>query len=582
MTEIKDAAIRSLWRDQAEPSRRMPVSPAPRTFRIVFAATCLMAAFAIAAGLLTWLMGQPDVYLISCWVTRFGDPGITPNPAADRDRTAIAGGRYFSDTNVGSIPIHSRFLMRQQLDAVADASSSESVVLYISTYAGVDGQGRVVLLSSDFESGRFDSGLPLAMVLSALAKSPARHKLLVLDIFAPCTQPGLDAAGAFLPSALSRELKATPDADRLVLCSCSPGQTALRSETLRRTVFGYYFEQALLGAADGYNPRGMRDGRVTVHEAAEMLRARVDRWARHTRSRRQIPFLSGSGEDFELVACGKKPVAPPAADRKAAVPEYPRWLLAGWKLRERWDSEGVGRLAPRIVQSLEASLLRIEHKWRYGAPEGNLKRECEDRIKDLQGRVDLTALRLAGPDPASLAAVLATGHPVDGQAVDAVNGMLKSMTSDASERPADWQAAFRKQLAAFDKQTEKVDDADIALAILEAASSETPLTKDALQTLALLLRHRNLGDRWVETRTISRLATDASDVSEQPWSTSRARQLLRIVRRREELLCQADVLSSMGQFMDAAAQACHDAEVYYWFRRYVPAIVVDEAFEKAW
>src|SRR5205823_385580 len=98
------------------------------------------------------------------------------------------------------------------------------------------------------------------------------------------------------------DLAAVPDSRRQVLCVCSPGQKSLGSEDLNRSVFGYYLEQGLGGWADGYNPEGIRDGRVSVHELAAFLQARVDRWAVLNRSSRQTPVLLGLGEDWELVA----------------------------------------------------------------------------------------------------------------------------------------------------------------------------------------------------------------------------------------------------------------------------------------
>ena len=52
--------------------------------------------------------------------------------------------------------------------------------------------------------------------------------------------------------------------------------TALASEAMGRSVFGFYLEEGLRGWADGYG-EGKRDGHVSVRELAAFVGARVDR-----------------------------------------------------------------------------------------------------------------------------------------------------------------------------------------------------------------------------------------------------------------------------------------------------------------
>src|SRR5262249_45745114 len=77
----------------------------------------------------------------------------------------------------------------------------------------------------------------------------ARHKLLVLDIAWPLADARLGLLADDASARLEDELNAVADPHRLVLCSCAPGQVALASEDLGRTVFGYYFEEGLRGWA---------------------------------------------------------------------------------------------------------------------------------------------------------------------------------------------------------------------------------------------------------------------------------------------------------------------------------------------
>src|SRR5262249_40966411 len=144
------------------------------------------------------------------------------------------------------------------------------------------------------------------------------------------------------------------------LCACAPGQEALVSEELGRSVFGYYFEEGLRGYSDGYGGQP-RDGHISVRDVAAFVAARVDRWAFRSRGVRQTPLLLGSGDDFSLGAldhgqpyehtplppdltksvAASAPAKETTKDNKEAKSPYPSWLLDGWKLRDRWWQEGV-------------------------------------------------------------------------------------------------------------------------------------------------------------------------------------------------------------------------------------------------
>ena len=568
-----------LWRDIANGEGRAPVAPRPFVTRILLVVTGLLVAVAAAAGMVGWLVGTPDTHFVSCWVTKFRDPTIPPNPAADCDRLALRQGNYFAHTDVASMPVQSSFLMTQQLDALAENSRSENVVLYVATYAIVDANGKIVLLTSDYNPGKPASGLPLSNVLRSLKKSPARHKLLVLDISWPDLLPAVTGGAGDVAAVLPKELLAVPDVDRLVLCACSPGQIALTSETMGRSVFSYYFEQALRGDADLYNPDLFENGRVTVHEAAQLIAARVDRWAMHNRSCRQTPTLLGEGQDFDLTVYDLLPLVTPTPTK---LPKYPEWLLAGWKLREQWLDDGTSRLAPRLFQQLEAHLLRIEGRWRFEHSDEELKDTWQNTCADLKRSVALYANHAAGPAPVSLAAAVAAGHDTDPKVIDATSTLLEGLNAiQPSVKPADRQAAFQKTLAQFDKQTKDAAGLDVALAVFNAAVTQTQAEPDRLSVLTDVLRQRRLSDQWIETRFLDQLALRASTLPADAWNSSQASRLLRIVQQSEQAYCHSDAMPWTAERLEAAAQERHNAEFRFWSPGYVPADAVEQALNDA-
>ena len=84
----------------------------------------------------------------------------------------------------------------------------------------------------------------------------------------------------------------------MVIAACGPGQVALGSETLRHSVFGYYFHRALITEEADTDS----DGAVSVRELAGYLTKNVDAWAMHYRGVHQRPTLLGREQGDFLLA----------------------------------------------------------------------------------------------------------------------------------------------------------------------------------------------------------------------------------------------------------------------------------------
>src|SRR5205823_8396622 len=281
--------------------------------------------------------------------------------AEQANREAIRAGGYFPRTDENAFGSQERHLLVQELAGLQTLARQDSLVLYLNAFASRGGDGLTAVWPADFNPDAAQTRLPLRDVLRALAGCPAPHKLLVLDIMRPAVGARLgelepDAASAAYDE-IQRELAARPDPARLglILCACAPGEVSLASETLGRSIFNYYFEEGLRGWADGYNARNERNGRISVTELAEFVRAHVGRWAAANRGTPQTPLLLGTGPDFALRALPQGRPEP-----RLALPDpgnYPSWLLAAWKLRDAWVADGTGGLDPRLLLQFQATVL---------------------------------------------------------------------------------------------------------------------------------------------------------------------------------------------------------------------------------
>lgn len=331
-------------------------------------------------GVLAYLLGRIGPADEICFVPIHLSADDAPC-LAHRVEPAVAPG-FPNSLRVGS----SRREIEQGLAAL-ETQGQRPVVVYVRALALAGDHGQIVLLPGGAAPNDTATWLPLRDVLMKLHACPARHKLLVLDLTPAPTQLGnLDHD---LASALPRELKAVPDAERLVLGAASPGQAPHRSDELGQTVFGHYFQEAL---------RGQLGDRITVTALAANVQAGVERWTWQNRGVRQTPVLLGEGPDFSF------PTSTAATPSAPVAGAYPDWLLDAWRGRDLAYRSGQYLLTPRLFQQQQATLLALEQAWRAGQPEAALRKrwlaEC-DRLQNAMLRMaNQLAARPRPRDPA--------------------------------------------------------------------------------------------------------------------------------------------------------------------------------------
>ena len=285
----------------------------------------LLAAAVAVVGWLAfqvWFATGPRPYFVAFWVGPYDKPGIPPTAWLDADRRSLIDDRVFSNadspTEAAKKPTWE--VMRKRLEDLAGRPRDEDVVVYLSAYAIVDHDKKIQIMAADSSPYEVKTQLALSWVLDRLKSCPAKNKLLVLDIMRGMIDPRdvggtADGVGDLLGQGLqdSADPNRLNDPNLMVIAACEPGQVALGSETLRHSVFGYYFHRALTTEeADSDS-----DGAVSVRELAGYLTKNVDAWAMHYRGVHQSPVLLGRPQgDFALAAIRvpRSPVAPSKAE----------------------------------------------------------------------------------------------------------------------------------------------------------------------------------------------------------------------------------------------------------------------------
>jgi hypothetical protein len=331
---------------------------------------------------------------LSITVTEYHPP-YPPNKFAlrdsDRMRALFPGGKIEFESQEGA-------RMRNTLKSLKEVSGP--LVLYLNMHA-LCHNGEIFLLPADATPDNSNGWLHLERdVLEPLRLcTGTKDKLLILDIVHPLADARLGVLSDSLSSSLAKRLaELENDLPCFVLCPCKAGQSALASEELHQSIFGYYLAEGLSGHADGYNAENSKDLRVTVQEIFRFVQERVERWAIMNRDTQQSPQLFGKHLDFPLITASQatnptQPASPapeqPDAEggQNAAAPQakepYPEGLTKVWDIRNTaWRNRVISSVAPELLRQLEAGLLRAELAWR-GSGESST-RDLDSFARDIE------------------------------------------------------------------------------------------------------------------------------------------------------------------------------------------------------
>ncbi len=536
-------------------------------------ALVLLVVIAALLGVLAaWLLypgRMPSPHFLGIWISEYRDP-IPVNPWAEQGRRAFLTIPWRDDPGAVSQAFTSqqRNLLVQELENLARKKAGDAVVIYLGAHARTDQKGEVFLLPADTDLSRPKTWLSMADVFRHLKACPARHKLLLLDVLQPFTEPRAGVLANDVADRLDPALQAAVEDDPrlLVLSACAPGQVSLASEELGHTVFAYYLLQGLGGRADGYGPGGKRDQRIHVRELADYVTGHVDRWAWVCRESRQTPRLYGPAEDFPLVLVPPEGAPPEGTALERA---YLDWLHQRWELRDEWWNDDTFRAAPEVYRDLEDELLRAERRWRGGVSPRRVEQDLALRIAELKQRRERLVPAVRTAEPLSLARAVARGRkPPDpsGDARRELHDLLGRHATPSVPKPNPEDTRLKKEQEKF---LQPFADApfDLAWMVFDVAAAERALRPEHLRFLVGLLPVKAGSPQYAEITFLRSLAKLAEGPKEDPkaWPAEAVHHALRCTGEREKALAGDRRTSSWVEGVRAGADRVYNQGVRLLF-----------------
>lgn len=508
-------------------------------------------------------------------------------------------------------------LLRNKLSSELDKSSEKPkkpVVMIVIGYAHLV-DGKVMMLASDSQARTANQGLPLQDILLKLKAIKAEKKLLILDLMRPLRSARHGILKADVAAAVKAELDANPDEGRIVITACAPGQVSHFGEEINRSVFGYYLERGLKGAADGWNRGNKVDDRISVKELFHYTAFHVQRYVEKCRDQAQTPTIhpedASDKLDFALRAAPKsgRKIDPPAV-LPGAFP------VKAWQSLDPYREQKIYRDLPTVFSRWQRRLLEEERKWRYGEvtvapepveedadkkkdaakseptkPEGETKPEKEKEKKpppigeldqkimaDLSPKMqsDLAEYQsvISLPESRSLAQEMARqGKVVSRESLNAWAAMARLIDPE-KPIPEDVLKKITETLGALKERPIERQ------AFLFAALAEEPAPTQARLRLYVdwIEPKDQPGPRrpFFETIFLRQLA----DLKREPWPLLTVQKALRVVRDGEQLLAgDYRTWQKLQPLIHAADQKRHEAQWLLFAAGYASIEDVDRAYD---
>lgn len=557
-------------------------------------ALIFVAGLGAILGLISFVEEVPNPKFIGIWATSNDSIETGLHGPLENDRLAIASSQLFRHVNRKLLDRPQRQRILNEIASLSSADASQAVVVYVSAFASIDKDGDAFFLPHGANAAEQADRVYLSRLLDLLKEAATNEKLLVLDISWPFAIPKLEMFSDDVTSAIEREIAEVDDPNLLTLNSCSPGQVAWTMMAPRRSTFGYFFEQGIIGAADGFgDPTGTRqDGRVTVNELAAYLTSHVDQYSGRASPARQTPILLGNGRDFEIASCVAlnegSDTAHASIDNSKPEQGFPIWLSNAWKIRDTAVANDAWKVDPHLLRQFESKILQAEMNWSRGGQEDEIAQRLEADLKKLATQFNAQVRKVTSVQPSDFNSQTisvfelskppesiesATSPPVaaviDELCPMQIAALFKSLKSARKITPADkWPAAQAKQLDDYSKANAAVSDTALSAGLFRFATHSAELDIQQISTLVEIWQRRSQDP--VDLKSAILLDLNRTKLPIQIQKT------LRLIDASEQPFDRPQTWGWIGDLRNSADDRRYVAESLFWNSDYVSENAIDQ------
>ncbi len=493
-----------------------------------FVVVLTLAFLGIFAGMVSWLgpPGQPLVFLIL--VTEQIDPAILPISFGAEDHKALASYQVFDRLFPVPETSPTREEMLNLLEQLLKVKPSEKVVVYLSARSAIAPDGTVAILPSDAlvasrppisssgPASNLQNTVKLSAIFKYMADCPAHQKLLVLDTFQQFVDVPAGVANFDLPErslaewqSFQSQFKDNPNHQFNVLFPCLPGQRAITSPVLKKSVFCHFLVECLRGRLTP--PADCRDaflGKVFLSEIGRIIGPHMDRWAMDNHLERQSPFLGGPEGRFFLASSSTLKSHWEVAKEEEPVSPIPKVTEQVWEyLQELSQKPHEVVDNPRYYSKLFFLALNATIAHFNGIEQENYTQRVALEFEKIKTSLKDSSAKLIKPGVYPTLGMLdEDGLLVENpQAVKDLIASLKSLEINPP-KPADQDQAFAKMGADFLKANPGLSDTTMEDSLLRVLIAQPEIKSIHLAFLSSIgtLHHKPF--LTAEARLLKRLS----------------------------------------------------------------------------
>ncbi len=488
----------------------------------------VLSFLGIFAGMMSWLgtPGKPLVFLIL--VTEQIDPAILPISFGAEDHKALASNQVFDRL----FPVPETSPTREEIldifDQLLKVKPSEKVVVYLSARSAIAPDGTVVILPSDAlvaarppispngPASNLQNTVKLSTIFKYMADCPAHQKLLVLDVFQQFVDVPAGVANFDLPARSLSELESFQSESKVkpvhrftVLFPCLPGQRAITSPVLKKSIFCHFFVDCLRGRLTP--PTDCQDtllGKVYLSEIERLIGPHMDRWAMENSLERQFPLVVGPEGRFFLPSNSTLKSQWEAESDEEPVPPIPKITEKVWEYLQELSLKSHEVVDnPRFYSKMFFIALNATIAHFNGIDQENYTQRVELEFDKIRASLKETMAKLIQPGVfPTLGLLLEEGLLVENS--QAIKGLVESLKNLEANppKPSEQEQAFAKMGADFLKANPGLSDITLEDSLLKVVLSQPEIKPG---TLALLCAIGNLHHKpflTAEARLLQRLS----------------------------------------------------------------------------